>query len=453
MSLLWSSCLLGLIWIARGLDIRRHLGTRAPYPVPHTPAPLNPTGCEPTFLYLLSRHGSRYPTKKLIRRMKEQATKLKDLHSTKPELQWLKEWEVPYDVREEGQLSAVGAEEMYQWQAAYTGRLCQLGRRYRSRFPSIFDVPYKPYLYEIQTTKKARAAQSGTAFAFGVWEGHGTLGKSRYLPVYQYSHELERDRVLYPHKNCPAYRRWSKLDNSTQEAQLWLEKKETRLRKLLETALGASSADFTESDVRTLFELCGFELAVANTTAQFCSIFRDQELVDLIEYGEDLKVLGVKLYGDEPSDSINWRMGTRTLAYMVAAVDDVITGESHFKASLNFAHAETVAPMIGLLELFEDLVPLRHDSPPGVVTDRRFRASKALPFAANVALLLLNCGGEWKVQLLHNEEPVAQPRCNGLTLCPWDAFKAGQADHLAIDYESLCHIAPPSDQPPSCPAK
>eukprot|EP00667_Euglena_gracilis_P011748 EG_transcript_12029 len=361
--------------------------------------------------------------------MTERQAQLARLSPTAPRFGWLAQWTVPYDFVDEGQLSPIGAEQLY-----------HIGQRLRRRFPSIFSKPYKPYLYTVRTTKKARAAQSGSAFAFGVWEGNGTLGPSRYTPVYQYSHALEGDTVLYPHKNCDAYRRWSKLDNSTKESKAWFAKHELRIKQLVEETLGVASSDLTAADVRVLYDMCGFDLAVFNRTDRFCELFTDKELVALMEYGEDLQVLGVKLYGDEPSDSINWHIGVHTLEDLTRAVDDFIAGSSATRALINLAHAETVAPMIGLLGLFQDDPPLRHTSAPEAIARRRFRASRALPFAANLAVVLYNCTGQWKVRVLHNEVAVPLRHCQGATLCPWEAFKAAHATHLTTDYRELCAL-------------
>jgi len=108
------------------------------------------------------------------------------------------------------------------------------------------------------------------------------------------------------------------------------------------------------------------------------------------------------------------------------------------RTSLNFAHAETLAPLLGLLGLFEDPNYMSANSPAEAITGRRFRASQAVPFAANLALVLYNVTGSWQVQVLHNERVVPQPMCGDATVCDWEMFKAAQAKHLRMDYHSIC---------------
>lgn len=50
-----------------------------------------------------------------------------------------------------------------------------------------------------------------------------------------------------------------------------------------------ASSDLTAADVRVLYDMCGFDLAVFNRTDRFCELFTDKELVALMEYGEDLQ--------------------------------------------------------------------------------------------------------------------------------------------------------------------
>ncbi len=50
-----------------------------------------------------------------------------------------------------------------------------------------------------------RAARSGNAFGFGLFEGMGTLGPSDYKPFYTYSSSLSLDTTLRFFDICPQY--------------------------------------------------------------------------------------------------------------------------------------------------------------------------------------------------------------------------------------------------------
>ena len=426
--------LLLLCMLSGAANVRTMLGTRSPYPEPpDSPSAPLPDACVPEFLYLLGRHGSRYPTLKVIKKAQKLAKVLATLRPTNPDLQWLTDWECPYDTQDEGQLSAVGELEWY-----------RIGQRLRRRFPAVFAAEYRSYRFPIHTTKKPRAAQTGTAFGYGVWEGQGPLGPHGYLPLYQYSRDLESDKVLYPHKYCRAYKARTKLANCTREADLFGARRAGDIRSHVHAALGVADSGLGLEDIHLLFDLCGFQLAVRNATGGFCDLFASPELLDVMEYWNDLKVLGKKLYGDEPGDALNFQIGAETLRDLMDSLEAAVAGESPVKAALKFAHAETVAPLLGLLGLFKDEAVLRHDSPAAVVAGRAFRASVALPFSANVVFVLHDCGGARKVQVLHNEVEVPQPWCGGARLCPWEAFKAAHAATLQLNYSDLCDLRVPT---------
>lgn len=50
-----------------------------------------------------------------------------------------------------------------------------------------------------------RAARSGNAFGYGMWEGAGHLGPNKYEAFYTYSNSLDEDIQLRFFDNCPLY--------------------------------------------------------------------------------------------------------------------------------------------------------------------------------------------------------------------------------------------------------
>uniref|UniRef100_A0A8D0D7I1 Multiple inositol polyphosphate phosphatase 1 n=1 Tax=Sander lucioperca TaxID=283035 RepID=A0A8D0D7I1_SANLU len=80
--------------------------------------------------------------------------------------------------------------------------------------------------------------------------------------------------------------------------------------------------------------------------------------------------------------------------------------------TVQVGHADTLLPLLTLLGFFKDsdaLTSTNYDTQ----TQRSFRTSHMLPYAANLILVLYDCGGgDLRLQPLLNEKPVTFP---GLT--------------------------------------
>lgn len=91
--------------------------------------------------------------------------------------------------------------------------------------------------------------------------------------------------------------------------------------------------------------------------------------------------------------------------------------------SLYFGHAETVLPLLSLIGLFQDEVPLRSDNYLHHKDTRKFRTSFVTPFTTNLAFVAYTCEEgpqdthpDWPenlnkhmVQVIMNEHPVPFP--------------------------------------------
>lgn len=80
--------------------------------------------------------------------------------------------------------------------------------------------------------------------------------------------------------------------------------------------------------------------------------------------------------------------------------------------TVQVGHAETLLPLLTLLSFFKDNTSLTSTNY-AAQTTRSFRTSHMLPYAANLVLVLYDCGGDdLRLQPLLNEKPVTFP---GLT--------------------------------------
>ena len=80
--------------------------------------------------------------------------------------------------------------------------------------------------------------------------------------------------------------------------------------------------------------------------------------------------------------------------------------------TVQVGHAETLLPLLTLLGFFKDSDALTSTNY-AAQAQRSFRTSHSLPYAANLLLVLYDCGGgDLRLQPLLNEKPVTFP---GLT--------------------------------------
>ena len=132
--------------------------------------------CPASALFMVTRHGSRFPTAKHLKKFDKLRQKLGG------------NWSHDFQLKDEGLLTALGESEMR-----------ELGRRTRARFADLFaqSPEYHPRRYEFKSSKALRAMQSASAFAFGMF------GPSRSFAIENES--LDRDYLLRFHDNCPGY--------------------------------------------------------------------------------------------------------------------------------------------------------------------------------------------------------------------------------------------------------
>ena len=80
--------------------------------------------------------------------------------------------------------------------------------------------------------------------------------------------------------------------------------------------------------------------------------------------------------------------------------------------TVQVGHAETLLPLLTLLGFFKDSSTLMSTNYASQ-TQRSFRTSSMLPYAANLLLVLYDCGGgDLRLQPLLNEKPVTFPGLN-----------------------------------------
>jgi len=406
-------------------DIREHLASMTPYEwagsggaiTPYTP----PFGCELLSLYLVARHGSRYPTSKNIKAF-DKLAELLARHSGEVTQPWMVGWRNPFQDDDQGLLSQRGIDE-------HVG----LGKRFAARFKSAV-LPYRPNLVSFTSSQSPRTAQSAGAF------GQGMLPS--WAPIAVLSESTTKDLVLRFFQNCQRYQvEVATNPAATAEARAFLDARRAVIAKRISARTGLPFDEVAAKDmIEAMWDLCGSEVAALDEIHHWCNVFDPQDVLAL-EFTDDLDSWWTRGYGYP----IDYLIAEPLLKDIVAGMDAASqrrngTADGRPNARLRFAHAETVLPFAALLGLFRDAEPLVANWTDEQIAARKWRFGSVAPLGSSIAFALYGCSGTPYVELLHNEMSTLLPGCNGLRLCPLAQFKSIFADVLAIDWDKLCSV-------------
>jgi multiple inositol-polyphosphate phosphatase/2,3-bisphosphoglycerate 3-phosphatase len=420
-------------------NIRRNFATKSRYPLYDDEIVKIPHGCTALHLNMVFRHGTRYPSWKDIKGMSELADYINQFHDKDTsygnmKLPWFNHFKYGDKF-----LAEVGAEELY-----------NISKRIRQRFQSLFTPKYSGEQHYFVSTMTPRASQSASAFAFGLFEGTGNLGPSKFQPVAITTTNLTEPALRF-FDACSEYKqKVSKNKNiSLTEFHKFGEGPEmVNLKHVLASRLNITDhSSLTTHHIQHMFLSCAYELGIYGK-GQWCSVLDDSDL-DIIEYFYDIKNYWKRGYGYR----INYEMSCLLLRNLTESIENVIqssnTSDSYTKAIFHFSHAETMIPLICLMGLFRDTEPLLADNYQEQ-KNRLFKTSNIAPFSGNIAVVLFSCKGDVEkqdslyIQVLANEMPVALPCCNAKELCPLHQFRACFGNiSKKCDFSKVCNNQSP----------
>jgi len=451
--------------------VEQRLGSKRNYPIREQPAITPPPPhCRLFHLEYLARHGTRQPTDGKIETMQRLERTLQQYVAEggtfAPDYQWMATWKNPFVMGAEGLLTLEGEREQY-----------ETGKRMRKLYESVLDGPYNPRRLVFQETKKSRAGRSASSYSYAVLEGKGTFGECAYAPAYIYSNDLETDRELRFFDVCQRYVE-EVSDNKTAAIQYFFFLPQLKPNAhALSIRLGvADTWNITALEMEALWETCQAEAGVNQDYTHFCSIWTTDDVTKL-EYSKDLESYWEQGYGHD----INWLdavdLFRSIFGNTVAAVDsyrsylrqcgpyatespdgDLFTCKDKLRdipyqnsAHLRFAHAETLAPALAWLELFDTpAAQMKFDTPPEIYEQRLWRESKIVTLSSNVALAAYTCETppsavaakgyeDILIKILHNEDEVINPACSQL-YCTLDDVLKHYAFKLEVGFDELCTI-------------
>ena len=382
---------------------------KAPYRFPLIqrlpPSPL----CELLHLLTVSRHTSRYPTAKHIERFSALQSKLSNI-SFIPQFEWLGNWTNSFSLERAGELSPAGEREAR-----------QIGENFRRRYAPLFDH-YSPLLFQVNSTVKNRAYATAQAFLTGAFG-------AKWREEFRITRNSENDPFLRFFDNCLRYHQ-NKLENASREVERMENSSEfIELVERINNRIGTNLFNF--SDINTLWDICSMEY-LATGSSSVCELFSDRD-AQVMEFLYDRRAFLLKSNGYP----INVRMSCVLLKYIVSQLERAIGGGG-VRANLYFAHAETLIPLLALLNITTDSVFMENvPSAP----DRDYVFGLLVPMGANLAFTLFRCGPEevWLSMALNGELVLFGQDSKGSILVS-DFFEITHSLIARCDPDSLCSI-------------
>ncbi|CAG0895613.1 unnamed protein product [Cyprideis torosa] len=390
------------------------------------PTPITTPGCRPAFFWFYGRHGARYPYEHVINAMQEILPELQEetllqhargQGALSPDaLMALRRWSMPYGPQDALEHAPVGFTEVM-----------TVGKRYGIRLPEIFRNATSQNIL-VSVTDTNRAADSGVAFLQGVYgQNHANDF------VILRGHE-DADLIRWPYW-C---RNYQIIYNRNPEVltQRFRFTRSPEMRRLIyrvQRRMGLTRA-LSFDEMLLMYDVCRFDVAINPFISQparaWCPLFHREDL-EILEYLDDIQRYWKHGYGFpkqfQPSCVL-----IRNFAEHLRALRN---GNSPVRARIMFSHQGEMLKLYAALGLFRDPQPFLATNY-RANRNRRFNATKIMPFAANFALLVERCGpGRLNIRAFVNELEVRIPR---LDAANGDFFAAFRNEIQNCDLQDFC---------------
>ncbi|MBB3700862.1 histidine phosphatase family protein [Flammeovirga yaeyamensis] len=376
------------------------LGKHQPYDFKSVKA--LPEGYAVDYVGYLSRHGSRYmlePKEDVVLYNLFENAKLNDGLKKQgkhifEEIKLL----VKYQHNKYGDLSEIGKKE-HKVLGQRMGKLCE---DYFNNEPKIKST----------STFKSRTQDSRTTF-------HKGLQSKGYHPKFvNITYDEFNDPILRAFKICPNYNQY--IDslswlNHIQEYQKTTAYIEVRNR-ILNSLFKKSYLQYLDEKQKRFYDN-EHNLIIANKDDIIYNLFKCFKITRNLQLeshpnleifsAEDSKILTriddihsffEKGPGYEGRD-ISYKHGITFLKYLHTNMNDFVNGKSDYAGNFNFAHTNTVLPVLVLLNL--DKI--------GERSLEEWNETEISTMATNISWILLNKGGERYIQIRWNEQSVSLP--------------------------------------------
>uniref|UniRef100_A0A3B4ZS37 Multiple inositol polyphosphate phosphatase 1 n=1 Tax=Stegastes partitus TaxID=144197 RepID=A0A3B4ZS37_9TELE len=342
--------------------------------------------CQQIHLTAIIRHGTRYPTTKSIKEMQQFYNIVQ--HNASGEQSWLREiqtqWTMWYTEDMDGRLVQKGVND-----------LKHLAVRLSKLFPSLIsEEKLRGGLIKFITSSKHRCVNSTLSFKAGLTE----------LWDMEFEHAVN-DALMRFFAQCTRF--VEEVDNNPSavaELDKFKEGPEMkRVKEKIADRLGVPSSVIPYDMAEAAFYLCAYEFAIKAVNSPWCQLF-DEDDAKVMEYEADLREFWKRGHGYDINSKSSCILFHDAFSRLDKQVTEAVT--------VQIGHADTILPLLTLLGFFKDSDALTSTNY-ATQTQRSFRTSRMMPYAANLLLVLYDCGGgDLRLQPLLNEKPVTFP---GLT--------------------------------------
>nr|XP_020459214.1 multiple inositol polyphosphate phosphatase 1-like isoform X2 [Monopterus albus] len=385
--------------------------------------------CRQIHLTAIIRHGTRYPTVKNVKKMQKLYGLVKS--SASGQESWLREiqtqWTMWYTEDMDGRLVQKGVNDHR-----------HLAVRLSKLFPSLIsEEKLRGGLFKFITSSKHRCVNSTLSFKAGLTELWAIKDK-------QFDHEVN-DALMRFFEKCTRF--VQEVDNNpsaTTEVDLFKEGPEMRrVQEKIADRLRVPYNNVTDDMAEAAFYMCAYEFAIKTVNSPWCRLF-DEVDAQVMEYANDLKQYWKRGYGHDINSKSSCILFHDVFSRLDKAASENKSGQQVTEAvTVQVGHAETLLPLLTLLGFFNDSQALTSTNY-ATQSQRSFRTSHMLPYAANLLMVLYDCGGdELRLQPLLNEKPVTFP---GLTdqqvsMPLYDDVKEHYRELLqGCDFENECQL-------------
>uniref|UniRef100_A0A8D8Y336 Multiple inositol polyphosphate phosphatase 1 n=1 Tax=Cacopsylla melanoneura TaxID=428564 RepID=A0A8D8Y336_9HEMI len=385
----------------------QYIYDKKPQVIPH---------CKPVQIWMLARHGTRYPRKKEIQKMKDlltlRAQVLKNFERRDVEKRFcekdltnLNKWNYNLTDDLDNQLTFQGHDD-----------LLFLAKRMRSKFPILNDAAgFSPEQiqnhFQLRYTNTPRTKDSAEAFVEGLFGGRQVN-----MPP-----PIENDPLIKSYGNCSTWEH--EVDSETNKREVTLFEEGPLMKGVISSISQRLGFNYNLSldKIDLMYEMCRYEKAWhLQTLPAWCAAFSKREL-KVLEYYNDLNYYYKAGYGN----TLNQKLACPLVKDMfdkfskTATLRDPTLTDIGALGSFYFSHTTMILLLLTRLDIAHDKVPLDHDNF-ATQNKRLWRTSLIDPFAANLAAVFYKCtqGEENQIAFYLNEHIVDYPGCN-VGLCPW----------------------------------
>uniref|UniRef100_A0A7S0BSA4 Multiple inositol polyphosphate phosphatase 1 n=1 Tax=Rhodosorus marinus TaxID=101924 RepID=A0A7S0BSA4_9RHOD len=383
-----------------------HFGTKSIYSPPDEVAPLDPDGVL-LYVYILARHGCRFPTKKNVH-------KIAELHEalirtgTSHSPAWLFHLSNPYTMELAGALTERGARQM---------------RDLGARFWNLYGVEGGLHSARVESTFKERAVESAKSFASS-WYGGGFQGAELAESVFVHPRD-PRDSTLRFFE-CAPYNEYRATLMIAREKDL------SPYRELAMRITKALSLRhrLEPSMARVVLHSCMYDVARDVKNSHFCDLIGEQDALKVERFVEDqesFKPAAIKF---------PW-VAAPVLIDIIESMKMCLSQSSKGQCTetdIRVAHAETLMPLVLLLGLGKT------EQVEG--EDELCSAGTFCPMGANLAIELYRTSNRHTYVMFRlNERYVKMiDKCGNKDFCTLEELESILKHTTTMDeWERRCH--------------